>query len=67
MARPLRIEFEGALYHVTSRGNAGQEIFVDEEDRHAFLEILGDTVPGVRSCLLMSIPLNFSHGPTIAN
>jgi len=44
MARPLRIEFEGALYHVSSRGNAGQEIFVDDEDRHAFLEILGDAV-----------------------
>ena len=37
MARPLRIEYEGALYHVTSRGNAGQEIFVDDEDRHVFL------------------------------
>ena len=44
MARPLRIEYEGALYHVTSRGNAGQRIFVDDEDWHAFLEILGDTV-----------------------
>ena len=44
MARPLRIEYEGALYHVTSRGNAGQEIFADDEDRNAFLEILSDTV-----------------------
>ncbi len=26
MARPLRIEFEGALHHVTSRGNAGEKI-----------------------------------------
>ena len=43
MARPLRIEFEGALYHVTSRGNAGQDIFADDEDRDAFLEILADT------------------------
>jgi putative transposase len=44
MARPLRIEYEGAVYHVTSRGNAGQQIFVDDEDRHGFLEILSDTV-----------------------
>jgi len=44
MVRPLRIEYEGPLHHVTSRGNAGQEIFVDDEDRHGFLEILGDAV-----------------------
>lgn len=44
MARPLRIEYEGALYHVTSRGNAGQDIFLGDEDRRVFLEILGQTV-----------------------
>ena len=44
MARPLRIEYEGAVYHVTSRGNAGQAIFADDEDRSEFLEILGDAV-----------------------
>ena len=38
MARPLRIEFEGALYHVTSRGNARQDIFLDDEDRDDFLK-----------------------------
>jgi len=35
-----RIDFEGALYHVTSRGNARQDIFLDDEDRIAFLENL---------------------------
>ena len=30
MARPLRIEFEGAFYHVMPRGNARQDIFLDE-------------------------------------
>lgn len=40
MARPLRIEFPGALYHVTSRGNHRQDIFVDEEDRERFLGVL---------------------------
>lgn len=44
MARPLRIEFEGALYHVTSRGNAGEKIFVDDGDRSRFLELLGEAV-----------------------
>jgi putative transposase len=37
MARPLRIQFPGALYHVTSRGNHQQRIFADDIDRQAFL------------------------------
>ena len=44
MARPLRVEFDGALYHVTSRGNARADIFEDDQDRHAFLETLGKVV-----------------------
>jgi len=44
MARPLRLEFDGALYHVTSRGNAREEIFDEDGDRKAFLEILGKVV-----------------------
>ncbi len=40
MARPLRIEFPGALYHITARGNAQQDIFVDDEDRLLFLSVL---------------------------
>ena len=44
MARPLRIEFEGAVHHVTSRGNAGDEIFRDDVDRRHFLEVLGAVV-----------------------
>ena len=42
MARPLRIEYGGALYHTTSRGNARQDIFLNDEDRRNFLEILED-------------------------
>jgi putative transposase len=38
MARPLRIEFPGALHHVIARGNAREPIFVDDEDRQAFLD-----------------------------
>jgi REP-associated tyrosine transposase len=44
MARPLRIEFSGALYHVTSRGNARQPIFLDDRDRSFFLNRLGEVV-----------------------
>ncbi|MCX5834447.1 MAG: transposase [Deltaproteobacteria bacterium] len=41
MARPLRIEYPGALYHITSRGNARARIFADDIDRKIFLRILG--------------------------
>jgi len=44
MARPLRIEFPGALYHVTARGNARQDIFLDDEDRNRFLSVLEQVV-----------------------
>jgi REP element-mobilizing transposase RayT len=40
MARPLRIEFSGALYHVTARGNAQQDIYLTEADRQEFLSLL---------------------------
>ena len=44
MARPFRVEFDGALYHVTSRGNAREDFFDEDRDRKAFLEILGEVV-----------------------
>jgi hypothetical protein len=44
MARPLRIQYEGALYHVTSRGNAGAEIFQTDNDRRQFLDALSRVV-----------------------
>jgi REP element-mobilizing transposase RayT len=40
MARPLRIEFEDAIYHLCARGNARQAIFRDEQDRSRFVELL---------------------------
>ena len=40
MARPLRVEFPGALYHVTARGNERRAVFRDDEDRHRFLATL---------------------------
>jgi len=44
MARPLRLEYEGAVYHITSRGNARASIFLDKDDRSRFLEVLADVV-----------------------
>ena len=44
MSRPLRLEFPGALYHVTARGNARADIFLDDEDRDRFLLLLKDEI-----------------------
>ena len=44
MSRSLRIEYSGAVYHVTSRGNRQDAIFLDDEDRILFLTILGKTI-----------------------
>jgi REP element-mobilizing transposase RayT len=45
MARPLRLELAGALYHVTARGNERRSIFLGDADadRAAFLKLLGAT------------------------
>lgn len=40
MARPLRVEFEGAIYHLLGRGNARQRIFASERDQSEFLRLL---------------------------
>ena len=40
MARPLRIEFPGATYHVTARGDRREDIFVDDADRASLLNVL---------------------------
>ena len=39
MTRPLRIEYPGALYHMTCRGNEKRVIFKNDQDREKFLEI----------------------------
>lgn len=39
MARPLRLELAGGLYHVTSRGDRGEDIYRDDEDREAWLRV----------------------------
>ena len=60
MARALRIEYPGALYHLTCRGNNRRAIFDDNSDRVAFLEILAQSrqIFGVR---LMAYVLMENH------
>ncbi|MEQ1844619.1 MAG: hypothetical protein ABL983_03460 [Nitrospira sp.] len=41
MARQLRLEYPGALYHLTARGNEQQTLFRDDTDRLHFLKLLG--------------------------
>jgi REP-associated tyrosine transposase len=48
MARPLRLQFPGAVYHVTSRGNARQKVFFTDADREQFLPTLADVVSRYR-------------------
>jgi len=44
MARAQRIEYEGAVYHVTARGNERRAIFHNDADRERFLRVLGESV-----------------------
>ncbi len=48
MARPLRIEYPGAVYHLTARGNARQKIFRDDTDRVTFLATLSHVISRYR-------------------
>ncbi len=43
MTRPLRLEYPDALYHITSRGDGRDDIFFDDNDRRAFLDIFAET------------------------
>jgi len=62
MARPLRLHIPGAFYHVMSRGNARQRIFVDDEDDQKFLSLLAATTRrfGVR-CVAHCLMDNHFH------
>lgn len=52
MARPLRIEFPGAIYHVTSRGDRRDDIFADDTDRRTFLAVLAQAAQRFEAQLL---------------
>ena len=62
MARPLRIEFAGAVYHVTSRGNGRQRISLDDQDNRKFLELLGKTIERSHwTCHAFCLMVNHYH------
>ena len=44
MSRPLRMEFAGGLYHVTSRGDGREAIFLGKEDRRLLIGVLSEVV-----------------------
>ena len=62
MSRPLRVEFPGALYHVTARGDRREPIFEDDEDRRTLLEILSLALERFdASCLAYCLMSNHYH------
>ncbi len=42
MARKLRMQYAGAVYHVMARGNQGRDIYADDQDRRLWLEALAE-------------------------
>ena len=58
MSRPLRITFPGAIYHMTSRGNAQAAIYADDADRRAFL----DSADADRPAVSLVMPRLLPHG-----
>jgi REP element-mobilizing transposase RayT len=60
MARPLRIQYENACYHVTCRGNGRQQIFLADLDRKKFLELLARSME-VYQVRLLAFVLMSNH------
>lgn len=62
MSRPLRVEFPGAFYHITARGNAKQNIFIDRIDFRKFLELVGREIEQQRwNCYSFCLMNNHYH------
>lgn len=53
MSTPVRLEFEGTLYHVTSRCDRREDIYETDGDRNAFLGLLGDVCERVTAFLFV--------------
>jgi len=62
MARPQRIEYEGAVYHVTARGNEQRALFADDSDRGRFVRVLSESVESFKIRLyLFCLMTNHIH------
>lgn len=58
MARPLRIQYPGAFYHVMCRGNKGHNIFLDDDDRKKFLFLLAESLEIYQVILYVYVLMN---------
>ena len=72
MARQLRLDYPGALHHVTARGNAQQPIFLEDTDHHRFLTLLGEGILQQHwrcyaFCLMGNPPPLSRRGPTVSH
>ena len=62
MARPLQIEFAGALYHLTSRGDRREAIYEDDEDQQRFLDTLAEVAERYNwICRAYCLMTNYYH------
>ena len=61
MTKPRKIEYPGKYYHVMNRGNRGEDIFLNDKTRHAFLDDLADCCETYRikliAYVLICLPL----------
>jgi hypothetical protein len=64
MARPLRIQFPGAVYHVMNRGGSRQRVFFDKQDHDGFLKTIGEVHAG-RERPPASLNLEPPAGPNV--
>ena len=58
MARPLRLQHPGALYHITARGNERKRIYRTDEDREKFLLVLAQAVERYRLIVYAYVLMN---------
>ena len=55
MRRKMRVQYPGAIYHVMSRGNHGEDIYLDDVDRQDFLKTLAE------ACQKTDLPHEIIH------
>jgi len=60
MARPIRIEYKAAFYHVTARGNEGKRIFFNKSDYQRFREYVSEAQDKFNISLHCYMPIAYS-------
>jgi REP element-mobilizing transposase RayT len=60
MYRPIRIEYPGAYYHITARGNEQKNIYRSDRDREKFLQYLGSATERY-SAIISYVELNINN------